>query len=87
MSIAIVVFKDNIYQLTWTSNIVYVYDIKNIEKPIKGKVILEKKDGKESIKAKFDVNLYDHEIRPKFLGITVTEKAEIDIQSTPLKVE
>jgi glutamine cyclotransferase len=31
----ITVFKDNIYQLTWTSNIVYVYDIKNIEKPIK----------------------------------------------------
>lgn len=29
------IFKDRIYQLTWESNIVYVYDINNIEKPIK----------------------------------------------------
>ncbi len=29
------VFKNKIYQLTWTSHIVYVYDIKNIDKPIK----------------------------------------------------
>ena len=29
------VFKDKIYQLTWESNIVYVYDINNIDKPIK----------------------------------------------------
>ena len=28
-------FKDKIYQLTWTSHIVYVYDAKNIDKPIK----------------------------------------------------
>lgn len=61
--------------------------LRNIEKPIKGKVTLQKIDGKESIQAKFDVNLYDHEIRPKFLGITVTEKAEINIQATPQKVE
>jgi glutaminyl-peptide cyclotransferase len=31
----ITIFKDKIYQLTWESNIVYVYDVKNISKPIK----------------------------------------------------
>jgi glutamine cyclotransferase len=30
----ITIFKDKIYQLTWQSNIVYVYDINNIDKPI-----------------------------------------------------
>ena len=30
----ITVFKNKIYQLTWRSHIVYVYDIKNIDKPI-----------------------------------------------------
>jgi glutaminyl-peptide cyclotransferase len=29
------IFKDKIYQLTWTSNIVYVYDLNNIDKPVK----------------------------------------------------
>jgi glutamine cyclotransferase len=31
----ITIFKDKIYQLTWENNIVYVYDINNIEKPVK----------------------------------------------------
>lgn len=31
----ITIFKDKIYQLTWESNIVYVYDVKDITKPIK----------------------------------------------------
>ncbi|MEI9934795.1 MAG: glutaminyl-peptide cyclotransferase [Ferruginibacter sp.] len=31
----ITIFKDKIYQLTWVSHIVYVYDINNIDKPIK----------------------------------------------------
>ncbi len=31
----ITIFKKRIYQLTWESNIVYVYDINNIDKPIK----------------------------------------------------
>jgi glutaminyl-peptide cyclotransferase len=31
----ITIFKDKIYQLTWESNIVYVYDIKDITKPIR----------------------------------------------------
>jgi glutamine cyclotransferase len=31
----ITIFKDKIYQLTWKNNLVNVYDIKNIEKPIK----------------------------------------------------
>lgn len=31
----ITIFKDKIYQLTWESNIVYVYDVNNIDKPIK----------------------------------------------------
>jgi glutaminyl-peptide cyclotransferase len=31
----ITIFKDRIYQLTWESNIVYVYDVNNITKPIK----------------------------------------------------
>jgi glutamine cyclotransferase len=31
----ITIFKDKIYQLTWQSNVVYVYDIKNISKPLK----------------------------------------------------
>lgn len=31
----ITVFNNKIYQLTWQSNIVYVYDIKDITKPIK----------------------------------------------------
>ncbi|MBK7882419.1 MAG: glutaminyl-peptide cyclotransferase [Chitinophagaceae bacterium] len=30
----ITIFKDKIYQLTWTSKIVYVYDIKNIDAPV-----------------------------------------------------
>ena len=29
------IFRDKIYQLTWESHIVYVYDINNIDKPIK----------------------------------------------------
>lgn len=29
------VFNNKIYQLTWQSNLVYVYDINNIEKPVK----------------------------------------------------
>lgn len=28
------IFHDKLYQLTWQSNIVYVYDVKNIDKPI-----------------------------------------------------
>lgn len=31
----ITIFKDKLYQLTWESNIVYVYDINDINKPIK----------------------------------------------------
>jgi glutamine cyclotransferase len=31
----ITVFKGKIYQLTWKNNIVYVYDINNIDKPVK----------------------------------------------------
>jgi glutaminyl-peptide cyclotransferase len=31
----ITIFKNKIYQLTWESNIVYVYDVNNIDKPIK----------------------------------------------------
>jgi glutamine cyclotransferase len=31
----ITIFKDKIYQLTWQSHVVYVYDIANIDKPIK----------------------------------------------------
>lgn len=31
----ITIFKGKIYQLTWTSHIVYVYDLANINKPIK----------------------------------------------------
>ncbi len=31
----ITIFKDKIYQLTWKNNLVNVYDIKNIDKPIK----------------------------------------------------
>jgi len=31
----ITIFKDKIYQLTWQSHIVYVYDINNLDKPIK----------------------------------------------------
>lgn len=30
----ITILKNKIYQLTWESNIVYVYDVKNIEKPV-----------------------------------------------------
>lgn len=30
----ITIFKNKIYQLTWQSNIVYVYDVNNIDKPI-----------------------------------------------------
>jgi glutaminyl-peptide cyclotransferase len=30
----ITIFKNKIYQLTWRSNIVYVYDVNNIDKPI-----------------------------------------------------
>ncbi|MFZ1785340.1 MAG: glutaminyl-peptide cyclotransferase [Ferruginibacter sp.] len=30
----ITVFKNKIYQLTWESNIVYVYDVNNIDKPM-----------------------------------------------------
>jgi len=29
------IFKGKIYQLTWQSNIVYVYDVNNIDKPVK----------------------------------------------------
>lgn len=31
----ITIFNNRIYQLTWESNIVYVYDVKNIDKPVK----------------------------------------------------
>ena len=31
----ITIFKNKIYQLTWESKIVYVYDVKNIDNPIK----------------------------------------------------
>jgi glutaminyl-peptide cyclotransferase len=31
----ITIFKNKIYQLTWESKIVYVYDVNNIDKPIK----------------------------------------------------
>ncbi|MBX2934550.1 MAG: glutaminyl-peptide cyclotransferase [Ferruginibacter sp.] len=31
----ITIFKNKVYQLTWESNIVYVYDINNLDKPIK----------------------------------------------------
>ncbi len=31
----ITIFKNKIYQLTWESNIVYVYDVNKIDKPIK----------------------------------------------------
>ncbi len=31
----ITIFKNKIYQLTWENNIVYVYDVSNIEKPVK----------------------------------------------------
>ena len=31
----ITIFKNKIYQLTWESNLVYVYDVSNIDKPIK----------------------------------------------------
>jgi glutaminyl-peptide cyclotransferase len=31
----ITIFKNKIYQLTWENNIVYVYDVNNIDKPIK----------------------------------------------------
>lgn len=31
----ITIFNNNIYQLTWQNNLVYVYDIKNINQPIK----------------------------------------------------
>jgi glutamine cyclotransferase len=31
----ITIFKNKIYQLTWESNIVYVYDVNNIDKPVK----------------------------------------------------
>ena len=31
----ITIFKDRIYQLTWESHVVYVYDVNNIDKPIK----------------------------------------------------
>jgi len=31
----ITIFNNKIYQLTWESNVAYVYDINNIEKPIK----------------------------------------------------
>lgn len=30
----ITIFKNKIYQLTWESNIVYVYDVNNIDKPV-----------------------------------------------------
>ena len=30
----ITIFKNKIYQLTWKSNIVYVYDVNNIDKPV-----------------------------------------------------
>ncbi|MEO5943964.1 MAG: glutaminyl-peptide cyclotransferase [Ferruginibacter sp.] len=29
------IFKNKIYQLTWQSNVVYVYDLNNVDKPIK----------------------------------------------------
>jgi glutamine cyclotransferase len=29
------IFKGKIYQLTWQSNIVYVYDVNNIDRPVK----------------------------------------------------
>ncbi len=29
------IFKNKLYQLTWKNNIVYVYDLNNIEKPVK----------------------------------------------------
>jgi len=31
----ITIFKNKIYQLTWESHVVYVYDVNNIDKPIK----------------------------------------------------
>ncbi len=31
----ITIFKSKIYQLTWENNIVYVYDVNNIDKPVK----------------------------------------------------
>jgi glutaminyl-peptide cyclotransferase len=31
----ITIFKDKIYQLTWQTHVVYVYDINNIDKPVK----------------------------------------------------
>ena len=31
----ITILKDKLYQLTWESNVVYVYDVKNINKPVK----------------------------------------------------
>lgn len=31
----ITIFKNKIYQLTWESNIVYVYEVNNIDKPVK----------------------------------------------------
>jgi Glutamine cyclotransferase len=31
----ITIFKNKLYQLTWESNIVYVYDVNNIDKPVK----------------------------------------------------
>jgi glutamine cyclotransferase len=31
----ITIFKGKLYQLTWQSNVVYVYDVNNIDKPIK----------------------------------------------------
>ena len=31
----ITIFENKIYQLTWESNLVYVYDVNNIDKPIK----------------------------------------------------
>ena len=31
----ITILKDTLYQLTWESNVVYVYDVKNINKPVK----------------------------------------------------
>ncbi len=31
----ITIFKDKIYQLTWKNHIVYVYDVNNIDKPIR----------------------------------------------------
>ncbi|MEO7444614.1 MAG: glutaminyl-peptide cyclotransferase [Ferruginibacter sp.] len=29
------IFKGKLYQLTWQSNVVYVYDLKNLDKPVK----------------------------------------------------